>query len=58
MEERIKSTIYTTIIIISVVVFFAATVVSALVLDQTNKVLDRIEQLEAQIDKLERTNKQ
>jgi len=56
MEERIKSTIYSTITIIAVVVFFAATVVSALVLDQTNKVIDRIEQLEAQVDKIERTN--
>ena len=58
MEERIKSTIHNAIGIILVVVFFTATFVSVLVLDQTNKVLDRIEQLEAQIDKLERTNKQ
>lgn len=56
MEERIKSTIHTAINFISVVVLCAAIFVSALVIDKSDEIIDRIEQLEAQIDKLERTN--
>lgn len=58
MEDRTIKSVYEvgTILAFLTIVIFLSTmyVLNA----QTNKVLDRIEQLEAQIDQIERTNKQ
>lgn len=56
MEERIKNIVFICGMFVCLMLFFMTVIIAGYTKKQTQKILDRIEQLEAQIDRIERTN--